>query len=132
MARTRQLTRLVRARTKIYADVLGAVIVANHTMTTSSLSAFGHVAVNQGASVGDLARLRGLSLPAMSKLLTGLSARTRSGRLGPDLIERHKDLMDRRRTLVFLTDKGVALATRIHEISRGLVSPAAAAPSEAV
>jgi DNA-binding MarR family transcriptional regulator len=96
----------------------------NQTMHLPAAITFLRVAADETMSIGEHARMLGVSQPGMSKLLSDLGTTNRRHKPGLDLIETRRTPMNKRRHEAVLTNKGKALAhTLIHDMRRGLRSP---------
>ena len=95
-----------------------AIRRARATITASGIEAFLLVAQKEGLSVGEYARLAGLSVTTMSRHLLDLGERDRNYEEGAGLVESRENVMNRREKLYHLTAKGRALLAAITKVQR--------------
>ena len=67
------------------------------------------VALNEGASLGELAEKAGMKTSSASRYLLDLSDKTRNGDKGYGLVRRESDPAELRRNMYSLTPKGRAM-----------------------
>ena len=78
-------------------------------ISASGIEAFLLVAQKEGQTMGDYAKLAGLSPTTMSRHLLDVGERDRHFEAGLGLVESRDNIMNRRERLYYLTHKGRAL-----------------------
>jgi DNA-binding MarR family transcriptional regulator len=83
------------------------------SIPASGVAAFCFVAMREGKTISDHARMSGVSLTSMSRLIADMSDTNRYGGTGLGLIDQRADWNDRRQVVCSLTPKGKVLAHRV-------------------
>jgi DNA-binding MarR family transcriptional regulator len=98
---------------------LDAFRAVNPVMTLQLAFSFLLVARDEGLGVTEYAAKAGIPQSVMSRHIADLGEYNRRHEAGLNLIVQKIDVMDRRRTLVYLSPKGRAVAAQIHRALAG-------------
>lgn len=102
-----------RQRLRAISDALSHFRELSPTMPVGEISIFLTAALNEGASLKELAELSDMRLSTASRYLLNLSDKTRKGGAGYQLLSRESDPDELRRNMYSLTAKGRKVVAKL-------------------